>query len=274
MQVYIEYAILDNLVIDYLLLKVTFALTGKPINRKRLFLCTFLGTTGAVLLPLVKAKGVIQIIIKIMILILITLLADKNWHLKGYLYFSGVFLGLTFLAGGGIYAITSAVKVNPSSEISIALMIIPVYILLRGILRVVKIIYRRREIIINQYKTAIYVGDKRVLCVGFFDTGNSAYYKDKPVIFCTERVFRPLINPNTIKSIFRYEINTVAGKTFLTAIVVDKVSIFFEKGEYNSSDVVACLTNKINFGCDVILHPALYKGENKNETDRKTEKIS
>ena len=53
MKVYIEYVLIDNFVIDYLLLKATFAVTGYPYSKGRLFLCAFLGSLFALLYPLI-----------------------------------------------------------------------------------------------------------------------------------------------------------------------------------------------------------------------------
>lgn len=274
MQVYIEYAIIDNFVIDYMLLKVTFALTGKPKNRKRLFLCSFLGTLGAVVMPIVGASGIIKFALKIMVLVLMTILSSKKWTLKRYLHFLGVFLGVTFLTGGSIYALAETFKIDLTKDISIALIILPVFFVTKIFVFIAKILYRRSEIVKNTYKIEMNVDDKRVTCYGFFDTGNSVYLDDSPVVFCDEKIFRPLITDKTAKTLSFVSISTIAGTRRLPTVKIDSLAIYFSAKPNINTSVTVCLIKNVKTGYDMILHPALYKGERENETDRKTKKIS
>ena len=56
MTVYIEYVLIDNFIIDYLLLKTSLALSGVMVKRARLFFCAFLGAGFALLLPVISVS--------------------------------------------------------------------------------------------------------------------------------------------------------------------------------------------------------------------------
>jgi hypothetical protein len=118
------------------------------------------------------------------------------------------------------------------------------------------------------------VDDKSVTCYGFFDTGNSVYLGDNPVVFCNEKVFRPLVNGKTIKTLGFVQIRTLTGTRKLPTVKVDSLSIYFTDVPNINTCVTICLVKNVKTGYDMILHPALYKGELKNETDRKIKKIS
>ena len=126
MTVYVEYVLIDNLVIDYLLLKATFALTGINYARGRLFVCAFFGAIVALVYPLITNKA-LSLIIKVLTGFLITLLAVKYRSKKEYCVNTALFFCLTFLSGGAFIGVCSILGIDYSSEFSIAVMILPVY---------------------------------------------------------------------------------------------------------------------------------------------------
>lgn len=273
MQVYIEYAIADNFVIDYLLLKVTFALTGRSVGRKRLFLCSLLGVVGALIIPLVSTYGIFQLAIKTAFLLLMVVLVNKKATVKEYLYFASIFLGLTFLTGGTIVAIYDALKIDYSSDISIATMIIPVSILLRGFSFVIKSVYKRRNVVRAIYKTQLELCGRTISCDGFLDTGNSVYFENSPVIFCAKKTFQTLIGIDAIKKMSFVEISTLAGRKRVPCVKLDRIVIYFADKPNIYENVSVCVVKRVGMGYDVILHPDLY-GDVKDETDRAIKKTS
>ena len=68
---YIEYVLLDNFVIDYLLLKAAFSVTGKTVKKLRLFLAAALGAVTAPLFPLIDVSAVIVFFLKLLIILLL-----------------------------------------------------------------------------------------------------------------------------------------------------------------------------------------------------------
>ena len=96
MTVYIEYVLIDNLVIDFLLLKATFALTSIDYKRGRLFLCAFLGAIIALIYPLIHIK-IVSTLIKVLSGFLLTALAVKYKNKKSYFINTAIFFTFTFL---------------------------------------------------------------------------------------------------------------------------------------------------------------------------------
>ena len=198
MTVYIEYVLIDNLVIDFLLLKATYATLGVMPKRGRLFACAVFGAMIALLYPLILSK-VISTAIKVLTGFLMTIIAFRYSSKRQYFTATAIFFLYTFLTGGAIIGVFSIFGIDYSSEYSIALMFIPVYFLLRIIIEVIKFIYRRKDVVSFTYKTSITLLGKTIDCKGFLDTGNGLYDGDSPVVMCGKRFFLQLMGDNFYK---------------------------------------------------------------------------
>ena len=155
MTVYIEYVIIDNLIIDYLMLKATFALTGITPSRGRLFLSAFFGSAVALLYPLLEVSAVILTLVKIFTGLTIMLFASSYKSVKSYYINVLVFFGYTFITGGAIIGLFSIFNIPYSSEYSVALMAVPVYFVLRALSELVKFVYRRKDVVSLVYSVSL-----------------------------------------------------------------------------------------------------------------------
>lgn len=256
MTVYIEYVLIDNFIIDYLLLKATYATTRIAVKKGRLFLCAFLGAIVALLYPLISVKP-FSVALKVVCGLLITLLCARYESKKSYFVSTAVFFLYTFLTGGAIIGIFLILGIDYSAEISVALMFLPVYLLISGITRVIIYIYRQRTMLSFVYKVSLTLAGKTVVARGFMDTGNAVYDGDNPVIVCGKRFFQALIGENfcKIKS-KRISLSTVQGVSENFAVVLDKLVIYIGDKPNIFNNVTLVVTNKVGDGYDVILHPA------------------
>jgi stage II sporulation protein GA (sporulation sigma-E factor processing peptidase) len=258
MTVYIEYVLIDNFVIDYLLLKATFALTGMPVREGRLFFCAFLGAVQALLFPLLIFSPVITVAIKLLMGLLLVLLSTNYKTFKSFYVNACVFFFYTFLTGGAIMGVFSILGLDYSSEISIALMFLPVYILSRFCLGVIKHLYRKKDVKALIVDIEMTAGGVTVKNKGFFDTGNGLYDGFNPVIVCEKRLAEQFI----VKSLGRIKlkdltVTTVTGDSVKKAFILEQLKIY--NGDkwniyYNVSVVI---TPKVGDGFGVILHPSL-----------------
>jgi len=67
MVIYLEYAIIDNLVINWLLLWFVFRTVKQTPPKFRIFLSALLGTGAALLMPLLNYTGIAAFLIKLFI---------------------------------------------------------------------------------------------------------------------------------------------------------------------------------------------------------------
>lgn len=258
MTVYIEYVIIDNLIIDYLMLKATFVLTGKTIGRGRLFLCAFFGAAVALTYPLLQTFNVILSTVKILTGLLIVLLAANYNSFKSYYVTVVLFFALTFLTGGAITGAFNLLGLDASSEISIALMVFPVYVTFKIAVSIIRYLRRSKHVSRETHKIEMFLGNDSVNASGFFDTGNALYDGDRPVVVCEKRIFTALVKNNLLNyKLKKIDVSTVNGQSQNLAVELDKIMIYIGDKVNIHNNVTLCLVKGIGNGYDVILHPAL-----------------
>lgn len=269
MIVYIEYVLIDNFIIDYLMLKATFTLTGMPVKKRRLFLCAFLGAVVALIYPLMQSLGLLSTMLKVFTGLLIVLIANQYSNLKSFYINSTIFFLHTFLTGGIILGVSSLLNINLSTEVSSAFMVVPVYLILRGLGEVVKYFFERKNVQNFIYKTRLTIFNKSLEVRGFLDTGNALTDNGKPVIVCDKRLFIKLVGQNITKvRLNKLEVITANGKSQNYAFIVDEVALYIDQKVNIFNKVTVCLSSQsLGDDFDIILHPKLLESEYANKTD-------
>ena len=274
MTVYIEYVLIDNFVIDYLMLKATFATTAKRYSKGRLFLCAFLGAIIAITYPLLQVHSIILISVKVCSGLLIILLANSYKSTKELYVNAMLFFAYTFLTGGAIIGVFNILGLNASSELSVATMIIPVYIVLSFARAIINYVYRRKDVLTATVNVEMTAFGKTILARGFIDTGNGVYDKDSPVIFCDKHIFKQFLSGDLGQiKLKKINIFTVNGNSEKTAFKLQEIKIYYGQEPNIYSNVTTCIVDGVGDGYDVILHPALI-GKCNNENLEQTKKIS
>lgn len=275
MTVYIEYVLIDNFIIDYLLLKATFSTTGIAVKKSRLFLCALFGGIVALLFPLLENFYLLQTLLKILSGLLIVLLAVKSKSIRGYVINTTVFFSYTFITGGAILGVYNLLGINYSTEFSVVTIVIPVYFLLKGFICVVKYLYRRKDIASLKTKVQMVFRGREIVASGFYDTGNGVYDGDSPVIFCEKGAFFRLIGDALLEcKLKKIPINTVSGQVENFAVKLDVLKIYNKDEPNIYNNVTLCAVKSVGEGYEVILHPALMENSNEVESVFKIKKIS
>ena len=257
MTVYIEYVLIDNFVIDFLLLKTSFLIAGKKLSKLRLVICSLLGAVFALLYPLIVSSELVITVVKILFGLFLAFSSGKFANLKEYITFTSIFLGLTFFVGGAIIGTFSLLGLNCFAEYSIGLMILPVYMVIKAITRIIRIIYRKKDVYGFTAKFKIFFGERSIMLNGFFDTGNSLYDDLSPVIVVSKRAIMPVITPNLLKNSKKITIETATGKESKFLLKPDRILIYYGQDMNIFYNVSVCVIDKIFNGYDAVLHPAL-----------------
>lgn len=274
MTVYIEYVIIDNFAIDYMLLKATFLLTGKSSKKSRLLFCSFFGAIFALLYPLMNLNGILLSILKFLFGLLLLFLSAKFESGKSYFINACVFFCLTFALGGAIIGVSEILSVNYTEELSIALMFLPAFVIIKIISSVVSYIYKRKDVEAFTVDCELSLMGKSIRVRGFFDTGNGLYNGNTPIIVCNKRLFLDLIDKK-IPKMNKVEISTVSGKSRLFTTKLDELKIFIgqEMNIFNNVEL-GVASKSIGYGYEVILHPALGGKSNAIKNESHTQKVS
>lgn len=265
MTVYIEYVLIDNFVIDWLLLKAALTTAGLTAARSRLFFSALVGAAVALVYPAIEVHAAILVLLKISAGFFMVLISAKFNGVKNFVIVSALFFVYTALLGGAITAVFSVFNINGSEEFCTAFMIVPAYILIKAVREIVRFIYRRKDTAAFTYRTEITAGGITVSVNGFLDTGNGLYDGDSPVIVCSVAVAQKFLSGGKIRAVKRIPVGTVNGKKFLPAFVADSVKIYAEESPCgipaSESETVTVCAAKTGFSCgyDVILPPGLIK---------------
>ncbi len=275
MTVYIEYVIINNFIIDYLLLRFTFIFTGQKVNRIRLIILSLIGAIFSLVFPLIKMGNFYLTIIKILFGTLLVAVSARYKNKREFFINLCVFYFLTFLLGGSIFGVYFIFGVSYSSELAVATCFVPACLLALIGKEVVKFLYRRKHVESVIYNFEFTIFGKKFTGRGFLDTGNSLYYKDNPVIICEKKFIREVLDvPNFYKSLEKIMVNTVNGKSEKFCLPLDEFRIFIGDKPNIYNNVTLTISEVKIIGADAILHPALV-GVNYEKSDNgKLKKVS
>ena len=194
MDVYIEYVIIDNMTVDYILLYLTCKISGFKVRILSLLCAAALGTVLALGLPMLQADYRILFLFKIVVGIAIYTVAAEKKKFKHYLNGLIVFFCLTFLMGGACLGllnllgseIKNAITLNYSASVPIGIIILPIFLMSLFSLKLIKFIERRRNIYPFLRTVKLYLQNGCFEFKGFIDTGNRIYDgKMNPVCIIT-----------------------------------------------------------------------------------------
>lgn len=263
MTVYVEYVLIDNLVIDFLLLKAALYTAGISVSKKRLFLAAAAGAAVALIYPALGLANALLIPLKISSGLLIVLLSARFRRPKEYFIVAALFLFYTALLGGAISAIYALFTIDGKKELSAAFIILPAYVIMKAALKAVRYVYKRKEVAAFTFFAEITVCGVTVTANAFLDTGNNLYDGDKAVVLISSSLAKKFFDGGKLFTIKKLPIETVNGKTFLPAFCADKLILkTTEKAEtaetFKYENVTLCAAKTgFSAGCEVIIPPSL-----------------
>lgn len=256
MEAYIEYVIWDNFTMDLLIMLIALNALRMKIDKLRVLLSAALGTTGAVLMPIVPFYA--AIIIRIISAPLMCLIAVRLRTLKEYILILLVMVTVTFALGGAVMGIFNmSVKGNflimhyPDGGV-IGLSALAVILVYYGIKQLGIYMKSRRidrelyDVILNNSKLK-----------AFYDSGNNLYDNQFRPVLILSNEHKDLLN--NLKTGEKITINTIKGAYQSDSYILDKLLIYIN-GQVNTIYNVSCAASEISFGhYDLLLHREMIK---------------
>lgn len=240
MQVYVEYAFIENFCMDFTLLAAAKAASKNPAKYWRIVVASVLGACFAIAFPLFKIGGAWAVVIKIIAGVAMCAVAGKYQSVKGFLKFSALFTAATFLTGGALIGVFSLAGLSYQQGGGFILSSVPVGIPLFCALIVLIAIKKIRKKFVNCARVTanckIFVKDKTATCAAFYDSGNKVYLSGAPVSILPPSVAEKLVEGEGIKTFV--DIHTVAGKSKIKVFTADKVEIYDGKNKYMRQNVL------------------------------------
>lgn len=188
MTVYIEYAFLENCLLDGLLLFLAGKCVRARINVLRILLAAAVGGGEALLFPLLNLPAWSAYPVKLLGGILLVLIALKRESGKTYLLAIVAFFALTFALGGLLVALYSFFATPYVEGEGYLVESAPVSLILAGAAIFAGLVYffgarwyRYRSLKRNLFACTLSFGGKTLRLKGFADSGNCLAFRGEPV---------------------------------------------------------------------------------------------
>lgn len=267
MEIYIEYLIVDNLVVDSFILKLIELTNGFKIAKKNKFLVMFFGVIIALVMPYFYSYQVFLWIYRLVTSIILVLMIKKYKKLNDFISYYILFITYTFLIGGLCYGLINLLNIKHSAttlllynfEFPIGIFGIIFYIGLCFLKFVINLIKNKLKVTELKYEILLENNGKKIRAIGFFDTGNSLTIDNKGIIIISINTFLRLCDDMDLKNFedlgmcknSRYiEVKGIGGAEKCFSFEVDKVVI--NNVTYENFRVIVAKKNFKDFDC--ILH--------------------
>lgn len=270
MKVYIEFVIIDNIVLTSSIAGLSYASVGMRVHKRRTAVAAAIGTVISVFYPFLTLATPLLIVAKLTVGVLlgIILFARLQKPVLGVVLFfvqtavvGGLCIFVNYLITGDIGDALTGTPILPycvPSAIGAAL-----FFVARYAFRAAK---RRRTEASFVYDVEVTVGGTTVVMKGYLDSGNFLYDEKTSlpvVIVKLSSLYRAFGRDKTIASIEGYKIAQSIGsiRTKLFLIKPDKFILYSEQKMNKHSDVMLGAT-ETDFSRkeDMLLHPSVIGG--------------
>ena len=255
--VYLEYALLENFILDAILLSLALRASGATARKINVVFAAALGSVQAVLIPIVPLPRWVVLLVKLCggaIVCMIAICRGKNIaYLKTTLlfylftalaggiltFFSGVFGGIPLWFEGAFFAgfyLFGKVAVN--------------------------IFRRARKTYLNTAQCTLSHAGRTVRWKGLVDSGNMLYFRGNPVCVLSSVGVFALFGAHPVSE-GRMTVQTVNGERESPVFRCERLSV--GKKEWQN---VYLTVGELKGECQIIIHTALTEGEHVNGNQR------
>lgn len=231
-EIYIEYALAENFLLDAMLLWLSLKAAKQKIIFRRIALASALGAVFAVVFPLFDVGKAFAYILKFAVGILICLIAVNGKGIGRYALTALLFFGFSFALGGALLAVYSAFSIEyGKNENGYLTESVPVGMVLGGsfvfcvlAVALIKALYRRRALRRFVYPCKVTLGERSVKADGFLDSGNRAKVNGTPVCFLSPDLAFDLLDDKCMTE--EMTIVTMSGETTIKIFLADSLEIY------------------------------------------------
>ena len=225
MSIYIEYVIVDNVVMDYIILRLMELSIGIKFKKFNKFLVCFLGCCFALFMPMIFDYKLILFLYRIATSIIMVLCIKKYKNLKNIVVYYLIFFAYTFFVGGvclgviqmlGIeYTMTSLVMYSFKFPLGLFGVILIVVLKIMG--NVIKVIKSKIHSS-NYIKKISLVNGKNVFSgYAFLDSGNKVKHRGEVVNIISIDAFLRLYNELSLEDVIlgKFEHENIRGLEYI-----------------------------------------------------------
>lgn len=281
MEIVIEYALLDNFLIDMMILIVACILKREKICWWRLSISSLFGAVTALFVPLLNCASFLIVGVKLLIGVVMVLIAHKCKSLGKFVLDYFVFLSITAVFGGvgigAMYLIFGNVSLSSGFSINSPIFMSAIYIVIFawgvGIASAFKFFYRKKNRGEFTFEISIVLGDKKLCEVAYLDSGNTLVdpVSNLPVVIVGLRTFNKLHKGVSLENLLMKKLDQIKiegahyieystlnnQKMSMLITPIDKIEI---SNKSQMSGLKSCVLGlsfarfQKSFGCDILLN--------------------
>ena len=218
MEIYVEYALIENFLYDFTLLWLAFTAARVKTKGWKLSLSACIGAVFAVIFPLLSLPNILGTAIKVAMGAMLCVLAferistRKQWG--KYLFVTVLFFAFSFGFGGTLLVVYGPLSMG--EKVPSGLVFLGFAVLTAVGIWLVKRLYARKAVFSRVYACTLAIGEKRIQADGFYDSGNLAMKNNLPVCFVSPAYIYDLVGAEILKAgghVFdEMQISTLAGE--------------------------------------------------------------
>jgi len=196
MIIYIEHAIIDNMIINSILLWCVFRTIKQATPRWRVFFSALVGTGFALVLPLFMFQGALSFFIRLFVGALMVFIV-QNKSLPRFTLFYLLFLTYTFALGGMMLAFISMTGLEISHGV-VAGTVLAFFLLMKLLIKFLNV---RHSLSNHLHDVVIHHKGEQFKITSYLDTGNRLTDNGTPVVIISLSLFLkifPDISPDRI----------------------------------------------------------------------------
>lgn len=273
MKVYVEYAVIDNFVMDYLLLRLAVLGKSKNSSIKKRVLSALVGTVFAVYLPLFDLALVPSIALKILAAAVMVYFVCEYSSYKEYFIRLLLFFLYTAVFGGIIYGFCSVAGIyyDPlgnvfGGNVPLSVLLIAGAVIFLLCYKGYFAIFRRRQVLPFIRQCVLFSDGQKIDTVGFIDSGNSIMSGDECVCVASKSLAEKLFicgAAGGAKCMRKIPFKTAGGFAEMEIYSFDKLVVINGENKNIIYKVkIGIPENPIDFGADYsLILPAEFAGE-------------
>ena len=286
MEIIIEYVLIDNLVINFLILYITAFALKLTFKKWRFFLADIFGTMLAIVFPLLNLHFALLLLLKILTGVLMVLIAFKVEKFKHFfvLFFSfilstALFGGITFLIYYFIFgSLNLEMCLSNSYNFPLGIIWLGLSLFVLFNKKIISLIIAKQKSRKFLYKIEFQTKSKKIRATAYLDSGHKLFdpTDNLPVIIINYNLFCKLYKipienillknvSKELKNAHYIKISTLnSGSNEMLIFEVDEIRLQNECGKYlkKKANLGLSLTNfSKSFNCDVLISPDVLWGD-------------
>ena len=265
MVVYWEYAFLENMLLDGLLLFLALRCVRMRVGVVRLLLASASGGGFAVVYPLLGLPEWAAYLVKGLFGGVMVVIAGSGKRVIRYCAACGAFFCWTFLFGGALTAIYSFFSVESFDGTGFYLERAPVALIFSGAVTLlvagiflIRALWRTQFIRRNTIPCTLTAGGRTVHWTGFADSGNGLMFRGRPVGVISAAGVFALFGEHP-KAVGRIQITTVKGSGTAPVFCCDGMQV----GKQHFSRVYLTI-GEVGNAFQILLHSSMTEGNHED----------